>query len=95
VVPRAQVRTQLDAQKVASYQNGYDEKTQVELGRALNAGQSVVTRLARLEGGCAVTATLFDIARSATERSASVRCACTAPAFTQAMAALAGQLAGR
>ncbi|HOX42440.1 MAG TPA: hypothetical protein PK668_02530 [Myxococcota bacterium] len=95
VVPRAQVRSQLDAQKVASYQNGYDEKTQVELGRALNAGQLVVTGLSRLEGGCAVTATLFDIAKSATERSASVRCACTAPAFTQAMAALAGQLAGR
>jgi hypothetical protein len=95
VVPRAQVRAQLSAQKVASFQNGYDEKTQVELGRALSAGQSVVAHLKRLEGGCEVTATLFDLTRETTERSASVRCACTAPAFTQAMAALAGQLAGR
>jgi hypothetical protein len=95
VVPRAQVRAQIAAQKVASYQDGFDEKTQVELGRALNAGQSVVTRLTRLEGGCAVTATLFDLARETAERSASIGCACTAPAFTQAMSALAGKLAGR
>ncbi len=95
VVPRDQVRAQIGAQKVASFKDGFDEKTQVELGRALAAKQSVVARLKKLEGGCAVTATLFDLTRETAERSATVDCGCTAPAFTQAMAALAGQLAGR
>lgn len=77
VIPRAQLRQRLVAEKTESYKECYDQACQIDLGRALAAQKSLSAKLLRIGERCALTATLFDLKSEAAERAASVTTNCT------------------
>jgi hypothetical protein len=94
VVPRGQLRTRLIDEKRRTYRDCFDQVCQIELGKALAADKSLATRLAPLGagGGCLLTAVLFDLKTETTERAASIRAPCTAPALLEGVERLARSL---
>lgn len=76
VVPRAQLRARLVAEKTGGYRPCYDEACQIELGRALAAQKSVAPRLVKLGARCTLTAKLYDLRSETAERAASVETDC-------------------
>ncbi len=61
LVPREQVRQRIREAKGESFQPAYDEKLQIELGKALSAQRTLVTQVIRVGQGCALSATFFDL----------------------------------
>lgn len=76
VVPEADVRRVLEEKKVESYDACYDEACQIEIGKELAAQKSVAVELVQLGETCAMTALVFDLATSASERAATEKGAC-------------------
>lgn len=76
VVPRAQLREQLSSEKQESYKSCYDESCQIELGKAVAAQKSVMTKMLKMGSTCAFTATLYDLRSETTEHAASVETRC-------------------
>ena len=91
-VPRSQIRQRLQGHKRASYQACYDEACQIELGKALAAQQVLSTRLLPADGGCVLTASLYDLRTETAEAAATVDAACTVEGLVPAVDALVDRL---
>jgi hypothetical protein len=85
VVPRAQLRTALAAQKQDSYRECFDEACQIEVGKELAAEKSLLTQVLRIGDQCVVSSTLYDLRSSATEQSANQRGSCAVSALLEAL----------
>jgi len=95
VVPRDQLRTRLSAEKRQSYRSCFEQRCQIELGRALAAQKSLATKLLRVGGQCVLTAQLYDLKSETAERAASAKSAsCGEGALLGAIDELARQLSG-
>lgn len=94
VVPRASVADALAKSKAESYRACFDERCQIELGKALSAQRSLATKILGVGQFCALTAALFDLRTETTARAATQKAACRAEAMFAALDALVAQLAG-
>jgi hypothetical protein len=94
VIPRDQLRERLVKQKRESYRQCFDQRCQIELGKAMAAEKSLATKLIRAGKACALTSMLYDLRSEATERAATVKTECTEEALLGGMEQLAKQLAG-
>jgi hypothetical protein len=94
VVPRDQLRSRLASEKRESYKHCFEQRCQIELGRALAAQKSLATKLLRVGGQCVLTAQLYDLRSETAERAGSAKSACGEAALLTAIDELARQLAG-
>jgi hypothetical protein len=95
VIPRDQLRARLTAEKRRSFKECYDQRCQIELGKAVAAQKSLATKLLRVGSKCALTSLLYDLKTEATDRAASVKTTCTEEALLTGVEQLARQLSGR
>ncbi|NMB73923.1 MAG: PEGA domain-containing protein [Myxococcales bacterium] len=77
VVPRAQLRERLRAQKEESYRSCYEEACQIEIGRELSAANSIAAQFLRLGDECTLTLTLYDLSRATATGAATASGPCT------------------
>jgi hypothetical protein len=93
VVPRDQLRSRISAEKRESYKSCFEQRCQIELGRALAAQKSLATKLLRVGGQCVLTSQLYDLKTETAERAASAKSAsCGEGALLVAIDELARQL---
>lgn len=92
VVPRAQLRQQLQEQKAESYKPCFDESCQIELAKAVSAEKSLSTRIVEVGTKCAITSTLFDLKLETSERAATQKVRCDQDALVTALEAVASEL---
>ena len=92
VVPQAQIRQRLLESKADSYNDCYDESCQIEVGKAVAAQAVLATKLLKVGDACAVTSSLFDLAKEATARAAAADTACDPTALLGAMRKIADRL---
>lgn len=71
VVPAAQLKRVLAAQKAASYQDCYAESCQIEVGKELAASKTLAGSVTRVGSRCIVTVRLYDLL-SATQEKAGI-----------------------
>jgi hypothetical protein len=85
VVPTSLIREKLVELKRRSYDNCFDQKCQIEVGRELAAEKSLATEIVSLGANCAIVATLFDLRGGIAERAATVRANCTVTSLGNAL----------
>lgn len=95
VIPRDQLRARLATEKRKSFKECFDQRCQIELGKAVAAQKSLATKLLRVGSKCALTSLLYDLKTEATDRAASVKTTCTEEALLTGVEQLARQLSGR
>jgi hypothetical protein len=93
VIPRDQLRKQLAAEKARSYKECFDVSCQIELGKAVAAEKSVVTKLLRVGSRCALTAQIYDLKTETTEKASSFDMECKSDQLLVGVAAIAKELA--
>ena len=93
VIPQEQLRKELKGQKVESFKAGFDESTQLELGKAMAAQKSIVVKLLKMDAGCSITGTVFDLTSETTEKSTTVESNCTSEGFKTGMKEISEKLA--
>lgn len=94
VVPSSDLQRALQDTKRDSYQACYDERCQIEIGKAVAAALSLDTRIGRVGSSCVVTADVYDLREEASTQAASARGACTEDALTNALEQIVQQLVG-
>jgi hypothetical protein len=94
VVPSSDLQRALQDTKRESYQACYDERCQIEIGKAVAAALSLDTRIGRVGSSCVVTADVYDLREEASTQAASARGACTEDALTNALEQIVQQLVG-
>jgi hypothetical protein len=76
IIPQGEIRSKLSSEKAASYKACYDDACQVDLGKELAASKVVATRLRPLGSQCVLALYLYDLARSTSDATATVRSEC-------------------
>ncbi|MBI2375229.1 MAG: hypothetical protein HYV07_14630 [Deltaproteobacteria bacterium] len=94
VVPDAALRERLSEGKTASYSSCFDDRCQIEIGKAVAASKSLATRVLRVGSTCTVSSSLFDLKTEAAETAASVRSSCTHEGLLDALDKIAAKLSG-
>ena len=94
VVPRDDIRARLKEQKTESYKECYDQSCQIELGRELAAEKTLSSKIMRIADTCQVTAVLYDLKKSATEKAANVEAKCDEASLLAAVKTIASNLTG-
>lgn len=94
VVPQSQIREALKQQKAESFKTCYDEACQIEIGRELAAQKTILTQIIVVGSSCAVTSTMYDLARAASERAATEKGACDQDSLVTALEKVAITLKG-
>jgi len=89
VIPRERLQEKIKEGKMKSHSTRYDEKSRVELGRAVSARKSLVTKILKVDDNCLITATLYDIQMEVTERAVSVKRECTSSGLYQGVEEIA------
>jgi hypothetical protein len=92
VIPNAQIKELLVAEKKNSYRECYDQTCQVALGRELAAQKMLSSRLLKIGTGCKLTSALYDLSRSAAEQAASASSECGEEALIAPIEEIAAQL---
>ena len=92
VIPQAQIRERLLDQKKESYKPCHDESCQIELGRELAAQKTLATQILKIGNTCRITATLYDLKKSAAERGATAGGACQLDLLLGALEEIAAKL---
>ena len=94
VIPRSELKKKLVAQKKKSYKLCYDQSCQIDIGKELAAGKSLSTQLMKIGRGCVVTATLYDLRSSTTEKAATARCRCREEDFVGCLDRVVSKISG-
>ncbi len=94
VVPRSQIRAQLNEEKAASYKACYDEQCQIEIGKELAAQKSLSTKILKLGDECTVTMALYDLRTAATEAASDATGACKVGGLVRSIESAALSLTG-
>jgi hypothetical protein len=93
VVPRKQLRDALLAQKKTSYRRCYDNACQIEIGKALSAGLTLITKIARVGRSCVVSGILYDLKSETAEQAATAKTyTCTPEGIMLALDEMVAQL---
>ena len=94
VVPNSQVKKLLVEKKKSSYQQCYDQKCQIEIGRELAACKSLATKILRIGKKCVVTGNLFDLRKSVAEKGVSAEGGCTEAEIMRSLKVITHKLTG-
>lgn len=94
VIPDDQLRSRLQQEVAGSYEARCDTNCQIELGKAASAQKTLVTKVLAVAHQCAVTATLFDLKRQATERAVTRDVACIKDDLARGLGLVARALRG-
>jgi hypothetical protein len=94
IVPRGEIRDRLSKEKAESYKACYDDACQIDLGKELAASNVVATRLRPLGSKCVLALYLYDLARSASDATATSRCECSEDGVVAAIDDVVRQLQG-
>ncbi len=92
VVPRSTLQGRLRQEKRGSYKNCYDQGCQIQIGRELAANKSLATEVLRIGRLCIVTATLYDLKKSATEYAGTTKGGCSEDALVASIDKVIGLL---
>lgn len=92
ITPREQLRQKMDTDKKASHSNRIDSTYQIELGRAVAAQKTLVTKIIQIGSRCSLNATLYDLATEATDKAASYDTGCSTDALMDGVKQLAVKL---
>jgi hypothetical protein len=93
IVPRKQLRSELLAQKKASYRQCFDSACQIEIGKAVSASSTLVTKIIQIGRSCAVSGILFDLKSETAEKAATAKASsCTPDGIMQALDQMVGKL---
>ena len=96
VVPRSDIRSALRAKQRESYQECYEERCQIEVGKELAAQKTLATRVARLGSSCQVTIKLYDLRSGTADAGRIAKGPCDVDGVVRSLeAALLGLLGGR
>jgi hypothetical protein len=76
ILPNSELKARLDAAKAESYKECYDEACQIEIGKEVAASKGVSTRIARVGQRCLITSYMYDLARAATDITATSQGGC-------------------
>lgn len=77
VIPREQIKQSLTRQKTESHKECYAQSCQIELGMELAANKTLAAQVFKLGSQCRVNLSMYDLARAATENSATASGDCT------------------
>ena len=94
VVPRDQLVQRLREQRKTSYKKCYDQSCQIAIGQELAANKSLSTRVMKLAGLCIMTATIYDLKTSTTEKAATAKGKCNEAGLVQSLDAVVKDLTG-
>jgi hypothetical protein len=92
VVPREQIKAQLEARRAESYKACYEQSCQIEIGKEVAAQKSLATSLLKLGSSCVATMTLFDLRTAATEKATTAEGGCTEDAMVGSLKAALAEL---
>ncbi len=92
IIPHDQIRKRLMDQKKKSYKKCVDQSCQIELGREMAAQKSLSSKILRIGRKCKVTATLYDLKRSAAELAATASSSCNEDALSEAIEKVSDKL---
>ncbi|MBN2493511.1 MAG: hypothetical protein JXR96_02875 [Deltaproteobacteria bacterium] len=95
VVPPETLKRALLERKAESHKACYDEKCQIEMGRALAANKMLATTILRIGKQCVVSARLYDLKKEATELSAKAQRSCTEADLLKSLDEVAERIRGQ
>lgn len=92
VVPTAELQRALRDAKRDSLSECYDERCQIEIGKAVAAQMSLETAVGRVGTSCVMTSRLFDLREETMIRAASYRGECSDDALTNGLESVVNEL---
>ena len=92
VVPRSQLREEMQLTKAQGYSECFDLSCQIELGKAVAAEKSLSVQVLRVGSQCALSASLFDLRTETTSQAASTRTGCSPDVLMDAVDVVATKL---
>ena len=92
VVPKTGIQTALSELKESSYRECYDERCQIEVGKAVAAQKLVSTKIIKVGRRCIVAISMFNVREEATEKAASHKGRCDEASVTEGLEQVAAQL---
>lgn len=95
VMPESQIKMDLGAAKVQSYQECYDTACQIQLGKAVAADKSLSVQVMMVDRECRVIATLFDLVQEMSESGAEAVGGCKQGQIMESLKSVAAQLSGK
>lgn len=95
IVPRAELKKKLVQKKLESYQEGFDQRVQVQLGAELAAQKTLATQVMPMGGECVVTSTLYDLKLATSEKAGIASGACDEAGLKRSIDSVSSQVAGR
>jgi hypothetical protein len=94
IIPRRDIHARLTQVKKESYKECYDQSCQIEIGRELAAEYTISSSIGRVGELCLITASLYDLRKAATARTATARGPCTEEELVNAIEEVADKLQG-
>jgi hypothetical protein len=95
IIPRRDIHARLTQVKKESYKECYDQSCQIEIGRELAAEFTISSSIGRVGKLCLITASLYDLRKAATSKTATARGPCTEEDLVNAIEEAADKLQGR
>jgi hypothetical protein len=93
VIPRDKIRERIEGEQAETFKECYDQSCRIEMGRELAAQKILAARILKIADTCQLTATLYDLRRSATEKAASSEATCDEKSLLGALKTIASKLA--
>jgi TPR repeat protein len=94
VVPRDQLASRLRKQKKSSYKKCFDQSCQIAIGKEMAAGKSLATKIMKIGKLCVLSATLYDLRTSASERAATAKGKCSEESLLKSIDTVAAKISG-
>jgi len=94
VVPTSEIQAALRQGQAESYKACYDEACQIEIGKEIAAQKSLSTKISQFDTECVVSATLYDLRQTATDKAASAKGGCSQSEILVLMEKVAKKLRG-
>jgi len=95
IIPRRDIHARLTQVKKESYKECYDQSCQIEIGRELAAEFTISSSIGRVGKLCLITASLYDLRKAATSKTATARGPCTEEDLVNAIEEVADKLQGK
>jgi hypothetical protein len=92
IIPRQEIRARLLEQKKESYKECFDQSCQIEIGRELAAEFTVSTTIGKIGDLCLITASLYDLRKAATDKTATAKSPCEVNDLVNAIEQVADKL---
>ena len=95
IIPRQEIRARLLEQKKESFKECFDQSCQIEIGRELAAEFTVSTTIGKIGEVCLITASIYDLRKAATAKTATAKSPCELSDLVNAIEEVADKLQGQ